>query len=172
MTIVIPDARTPAGVRCWVREFDGYAWLPRVYAGCGQDQYRVRTDGIGQEHWRLCRLDDPVEGWVENTGTAPDVKVPIEIKLRSGAVSCLSNVGASIAFQWRIYCVSSDITHWRYPRTETKEPEMKQQQTLMQFDPATGVERPAMARMARRNGMAFRSLDGAARLSAGLAGKR
>lgn len=28
-----------------------------------------------------------------------------------------------------------------YPR-ETKEPEMKPQQTLMQFDPATGVERP------------------------------
>jgi hypothetical protein len=61
----------------------------------------------------------------------------VEVKFAKAAPSAVS---AASNWHWSIEFAVGDITHWRYPRT--KEPEMKPQQTLMQFDPAHGVERP------------------------------
>lgn len=137
MTIVIPDARTPAGVKCWVRDSENSAWLERNWMGeSTSDNLPFFT---GEACWRYCRLDHPVEGWVENTGVQPVAdSTKVEVKFAKAAASAVS---AASNWHWSIEFAVGDITHWRYPR-ETKEPEMKPQQTLMQFDPATGVERP------------------------------
>ena len=136
MTIVIPDARTPAGVKCWVRDYEDRPWAEHAFEGM------LTASGYPflaySRNWRYCRLDDPVEGWVANTGVQPVADATkVEVKFAKAAPSAVS---AASNWHWSIEFAVGDITHWRYPRT--KEPEMKQQQTLMQFDPATGVERP------------------------------
>lgn len=136
MTIVIPDARIPAGAKCWVRDSENSAWLERNWMGeSTSDNLPFFT---GEACWRYCRLDDPVEGWVEDTGTMPDVNGPIDLKFENARTLAPQKAAS---WNWDLNRPPGGrITHWRYPRT--KEPEMKQQQTLMQFDPTTGVERP------------------------------
>lgn len=119
MTIVIPDARTPAGVKCWVRDSENSAWLERNWMGeSTSDNLPFFT---GEACWRYCRLDDPVEGWVENTGVQPVAdSTKVEVKFAKAAPSAVS---AASNWHWSIEFAVGDITHWRYPR-ETKEKPM------------------------------------------------
>lgn len=124
MTIVIPDARTPAGVKCWVRDWEADPWLEKKYGGLRNTSFPFYAQYSA--HWRFCRLDDPETGWVENTGVQPDVNGPIEFKLDTNTL-----ITEATASDWNwsktegISRGWGRITHWRYPR-ETKEPEMKQ----------------------------------------------
>ena len=119
MTIVIPDARTPAGVKCWVRDYEDRPWAEHVFEGM------LTASGYPflaySRNWRFCRLDDPVEGWVSNTGTMPDVNGPIDLKFENARTLAPQKAAS---WNWDLNRPPGGrITHWRYPRT--KEPEMK-----------------------------------------------
>ena len=119
MTIVIPDARTPAGVKCWVRDYEDRPWAEHAFEGM------LTASGYPflaySRNWRFCRLDDPVEGWVANTGVQPVAdSTKVEVKFAKAAPSAVS---AASNWHWSIEFAVGDITHWRYPR-ETKEKPM------------------------------------------------
>lgn len=119
MTIVIPDARTPAGVKCWVRDYEDRPWAEHAFEGM------LTASGYPflaySRNWRYCRLDDPATGWVENTGMQPVAdSTKVEVKFAKAAPSAVS---AASNWHWSIEFAVGDITHWRYPR-ETKEKPM------------------------------------------------
>jgi hypothetical protein len=120
MTIVIPDVLTPKGTKCWGKNVNDQEWVEGKFIAFNGAYFVVEVSELAV-FLRQCRLDDPIEGWVENTGTAPDLQGLIDLKMGG---SIVTDVKAA-SWNWDLTRPSGGrITHWRYPRTETKEQPM------------------------------------------------
>ena len=60
--MILPDENTPAGTKCWVKDYDDQKWLERKFVGAYKSaswglsyNWLVERSGI----WVQCRLDDP-----------------------------------------------------------------------------------------------------------------